>query len=328
MSYDLGFRVPAGAPPPTPADLAAYFKERPWYAVKGSQALYGNEDTGVYFTFEFEPFGAGGEEEDEEGGEAPRPDDGLQAVPLTFNVNYVRPSVFGLEAERELTAVVQRFGLSVDDPQMNGMGRGPYSPQGFLAGWNSGNAFGCRAVAGQIRKDPGSEGSFFRSVLPAAELERCWRWNLRRGALQAELGEGVFVPRISFLRREGGIRSFVVWGDAMGVALPEVDFLLLVRQQLAPRRFLLFKPQDVALARYRDLGPLLTLAEDVKDPLPHHLFRHQEPPASLVEFFRSSPVFRAGQVGVDVDKILDAELMEQALAAPPPEMQTLGGAES
>jgi hypothetical protein len=333
LSYDLDFCVPEGAPAPTTAELEAYFKGRPWYQVNGTQAFYGNEDTGVYFSFELEGESPSEDDEDPreagaEGAEAEQPADGLRPIGLSFNVNYVRPSVFGLEAERELSALVERFGLSVDDPQMNGMGRGPYSAAGFLAGWRAGNAFGYRAVVEQIRKEPGEQGSVLTTVLESGELERCWRWNIQRADLQRELGEDVFVPRISFLRRDGGIRSFVVWGDAIPIALPDVDVLMLVRQQLAPRRFLFFRPQDVAIASFADLGPLLALAQEERAPLPHRVFRYDAPPLAMVEFFRTRPRFRAAQLGVPLDKILDAELLEKALAAPPLELNTVGGDES
>src|SRR5262245_52231785 len=304
MSYDLRFWVPAGAPVPSQAELEEYFRGRPWYAMQGSQAFYGNEDTGVYFSFEL------GEPSDGEG------------VGRSFNLNYFRPSIFGLEAEREVSAVVERFSLSVDDPQIQGMGRGPYSRDGFLSGWNTGNEFGYASIVAQVKKDAGTEGSLFNTVLPAAELERCWRWNLQRADLQRELGDGVFVPRISFLRRDGGIRSFVVWGDAMAVALPDVDVLMLVRQQLAPRRLFLFKAQDVAIARFSDLGPLLALGTQVRAPVPHRVFRWDAPPAAVQEFFKGRTPFRGGQLGVPVDKVLDEELMQKALAAPPLETMT------
>lgn len=330
MSYDLDFCVPEGAPAPTTAELEAYFRGRPWYQLNGTQAFYGNEDTGVYFTFELEERSPDEDEESRAAGEGEEEDpaDGLRPIALSFNINYVRPSVFGLEAERELSALVERFGLSVDDPQMNGMGRGPYSAAGFLAGWGHGNAFGYRAVVEHIRKEPGEQAATFTTVLESAELERCWRWNLQRADLQREMGEEVFVPRISFLRWDGGIRSFAVWGDAMPIALPDVDVLMLVRQQLAPRRFLLFRPQDVAIAAFADLGPLLALAREERTPLPHRVFRYDTPPLAMVEFFQSRPRVRAAQLGVPLDKILDAELLEKALAAPPLELKTTDPAES
>jgi hypothetical protein len=320
MSYDLQFCVRAGATAPTAGELEAYFRGRPSYQLlQGSQAFYSNEDTGVYFTFDL---GVSAEEAGE--AEAAPPQDGLQAIPLSFNVNYMRPSIFGLEAESELTALVERFGLSVDDPQVHGMGRGAYSPAGFLAGWNAGNELGYRAMVAQVKQQAGSEGDLLDMVLPAAELERCWRWNLQRNDLQRELGDDVFVPRVSFLHRDGAIKSFVVWGDAMAVALPDVDYLMLVRQQLAPRRLFLFKPQDMAIARFSDLAPLLPLSTPVAAPVPHRVFRWATPPAAAQEFFTARTPFRGGQVGVPVDKVLDAELMRKALDAPPLKEMTFG----
>ena len=46
-------------------------------------------------------------------------------------------------------AFVHAFDLVVDDPQMAGMGRGEFSADGFLAGWNAGNRFAHGAIVAQ-----------------------------------------------------------------------------------------------------------------------------------------------------------------------------------
>jgi hypothetical protein len=92
-----------------------------------------NEATGVSFGFDFS-----------EGNALP-----------AFNLNSVRRHVFGLEAEPLVTAFVRQFDLEVDDPQADGMGKGPYSPERFLRGWNAGNRFGARAAA--VGDRPASE---------------------------------------------------------------------------------------------------------------------------------------------------------------------------
>src|SRR5205823_1663864 len=70
-------------------------------------------------------------------------------------------------------------------------------------------------------------------VLPAAEIERCWRWNYQRETLVDHFDESLFVPRIMFLRHDGRVVSFIVWGDAIPLALPRVDFLLLFRKEVS-----------------------------------------------------------------------------------------------
>src|SRR4030095_11660757 len=82
---------------------------------------------------------------------------------------------FGREAEPVVTDFVRNFDLLVDDPQSEGMGQGEYSPEGFLRGWNAGNAAGYRALFEmQAREDP---AGIEYDALPAADREAVWRWN-------------------------------------------------------------------------------------------------------------------------------------------------------
>jgi hypothetical protein len=131
MSYDLYFRPRTGEL--TESAFNAYFRDRPHYKMEGAQAWYQNEDTGVYFLFE---------RQDSE----PQPDDEGEAFPATLNVNYFRPSYFGLEAQPEVTAFVRAFDMTVSDPQLDGMGEGEYVAERFLTGWNKGNEFGYEAI--------------------------------------------------------------------------------------------------------------------------------------------------------------------------------------
>src|SRR5262249_30275746 len=111
MSYDLFFYRDKEQPAITGTAFQKYFRARADYQVKDSQVWYENEDTGVYFSFDY------GEREEEE---------------VSFNMNYNRPHIFGLEAELDVSAFVQFFRVLVDDPQDAGMGQGAYTSQGFL----------------------------------------------------------------------------------------------------------------------------------------------------------------------------------------------------
>ena len=57
-----------------------YFENRDRYEVANGQAWYSNDDTGVYFVFEWD------DSADGQGGPS-------------FNLNYYRPHIFGLEGE-------------------------------------------------------------------------------------------------------------------------------------------------------------------------------------------------------------------------------------
>lgn len=293
MSYDLDFLVQADRAPLAADALREYFGLRRWYEDQGSQFWYANEDTGVYFSFDV----AAAEESEL--------DDGLVPAGLSFNINYFRPHVFGLEAAQELEAVAARFSLLVDDPQIGGIGRGAFTSEGFLAGWNAGNRSGHRTLlaSGHEGHAPSAHHS-----LPAAALERIWRWNYGRGGLQEVVGSA-FVPRISFLEQGGRIQTFVVWGDAMSVALPDVDLLFLVRSRLAPRRWFR-KKDDFCLVPVSEAATLLGQGRRYGLPSPYTLFDRVDPQA--VDFFRSRTPLTEPLAGLPHDQVLTRELLEEA----------------
>ena len=290
MSYDLSFLVRNGEATPTAESFREHFRSRRGYTEQGGEFWYQNEDTGVYFSFDLHEGEDVGEDLDADG--AASVDDGLRATCLTFNLNYFRPHVFGLESEREVSALVARFSLLVDDPQNEGMARGPYSSVGFLRGWDAGNLFGHRAILGQMDKGEPSISNPRLDALPKETLESIWRWNYGRPQLQHELGDDVFVPRIQLVRDEGAPRSFVVWGDAIAVAVPDVDLLVLVRDELAPRK-LFGRKRDMCLAKAAALRPLVGLGRRVESDTPYTVFAYDAPPAAIVEFFRTQPPLAA-----------------------------------
>lgn len=300
MSYDLFFRTRAESPPLTPEAFQAWFQERPHYRVSGGEAAYGNEATGISFSFNLS---SGEELEDEEALEdeeepAPR-------IDAAFNLNYLRPHTFALEAEPEVAAFVRHFALEVEDPQVEGMGSGAYSREGFLHGWNVGNAFAHRA----FRKREADTSTPLS--LPSERIEHIWRWNHGLGALQRQLGEAVFVPRICFLEERGVPVSFVVWGDAIPIVLPEgVDRVVLVREKLATGW--LFKRRQTVV-----VDPA-TVAQWVRDfpvkegVFPYRLLDYARPPRELVRAFKALPALKGPLKPVPLEQVLDAELVVQA----------------
>ena len=99
MSYDLYFRSRSPGTRFSSEDFEAYFQPRHWYEVKNSQAWYRNNDSGVYFVFEYND-----PDTDSETGAEHETESGL--FPVSFNMNYFRPHPFGLEAEPEVAAFV------------------------------------------------------------------------------------------------------------------------------------------------------------------------------------------------------------------------------
>jgi hypothetical protein len=272
-----------------------HFTERPHYEVKESQAWYSNEDSGVYFTFDFHERDNDSEAEDERD---------PSRIPVAFNLNYFRPHAFGLEAELEVAAFVREFDLTVSDPQMSGMGDGEYSPEGFIRGWNAGNAFGYHAILSQD-----SAQTFL--TLPASQIEALWRWNFDREIRQNEIGDTAFVPRIFFFDAGGKVQTAVAWGDGMPVLLPAVDLVLVPRQRLAPRRWFRSK-DDIVVFPWRELEPIVgRFRQRSGEPSFYELF-YEATPSDIERAIREKQPPAEMPKGVAFDRILDRELLEQA----------------
>ena len=188
MSYDLFFKPQDARQKHSVNTFVDYFKRRKHYNVTDKQAIYQNIATGVYFVFNFDDAGDG---------EQPNP------YPVSFNLNYFRPHIFGLEAEPEVKFFVDTFNLVVDDPQIGGMGEGNYSTQGFLEGWNTGNEFGYQSY---LKHSPIEDPP----TLPTADIEACWRWNFALPELKQKLTAQIFVPRFMFLHRGASVVSLTL----------------------------------------------------------------------------------------------------------------------
>lgn len=283
MSYDLFFRPRAGRPMPT-RELTAWFKSRPHYAVKNGQAVYENEDTGVYFVFDF-----------------PEATTGEEVPSLAFNLNYARPACFALEAGPELDAIVGRFDFDVEDPQIDGMDEGPYMTEGFMRGWTAGNGFAVRTY----QTDANARAELL--TLPAATILRVWRWNLARKDLQARLGETVFVPKISYVVSTDRVQPAAVWADGIPITLPPVELLLLARDRLAPRRFLR-RVSDICVCTYEDAAPLLRRFGTPSDDQAYVRLNYLDAPPEVTAFFRERTA-HAALTMTSFDRVLEAELV-------------------
>lgn len=307
MSYDLFFLSRSGSELPREA-FADYFRTRPYYETKESQAWYANEDTDVYFSFdhtsETEPI-----------------DDEAPHSTATFNLNYFRPPYFALEAEPEVASFVTHFDLVVHDPQMQGMGDGDYSREGFLRGWNAGNAFAHRAIVSQ------QNGDSKIHTLPERQLITAWEWNYQRARLQDGLVEDAFVPKIISVSVDGVELSAVVWGDAIPILLPAVDAVLVARQELAPRKFFVRK-NDVAVVKWAELLPIINGFPVSDHPQRHVRLLYESPPEPVLRFVKALVPTQAVIQALAFDQVLSAELVAAARNTGPSEGVTFGPADS
>ena len=296
MSYDVLFTPAPSGPGMTAEEFFDYFSKRSNYEMNGKQAWYSNDDTGVYFSFECDT-------QIEPPSDWPEiAEEGEEWVPTvaTFNLNLNRPSFFALEAAAEVEAFVSAFRLGVDDPQVSGMGRGPFVRERFIAGWTATNEWACSAVRDETSSPP--------LIYPRDRLQRIWRWNFRRKALQQELGDRIFVPKVSFAAVEGVARTFVVWPDAMASYVPEVDVVVLAREQFASWRWFRKSP-EMLLAPWSAVASAVARYPVLPEPQPHVQLNYGAPPADLVQFVQAKwpRITKQNFAAVPQDSVLDAE---------------------
>jgi hypothetical protein len=285
MSYDLFFQF-RDSEEPLDA-FAKYFAPRPNYTLRPGQAWYSNQDTGVYFSFEWKT-----------PSEKAKEDDRHAAV---FNLNYSRPHPFALEAEPEVAAFVTRFNLSVEDPQIDGISSDAYSREDFLRGWNAGNKVACEAAFNSPSQ------SAVDLTLPTESIEKYWSWSMARRSLQSQLGENVFVPVIMFCIYQKQLQTFVSWTDAIPIALPAVDLLCLNRNQ---KRLLIFNTTSIAIAPYKSLTPHVESFPIKEGAIPYRLLSYCERPESLIKYFNDQPIVQERPELISFDRIINRELMQ------------------
>jgi hypothetical protein len=264
--------------------LLAHFSGRKHVTIAQDTVRYGSKDTGAYFFVKL------------------RCSRNLllqrTVTAAETEVNYVRPSFFGLEAEKEIAALVAAFRPQIFDSQIQGMGEGPYSTDGFLSGWNFGNLFSVRSILSS-----GSDPTLLS--MPAEELRAAWMWNYRRAELQT-LWPHCFVPIIMIFRIDGRLRRAVVWGEGMPVLLPRVDCVLVVPDGSRAKR--------IGLASWSEIVALAKRAgfDTAKDPL--ELLYLVPPPAIADWVANIAPIDEAAIKQIPPSEIIDDEVIAAARA--------------
>jgi hypothetical protein len=289
MSYDLFLFF---EPAIDHSDYQEHFAGRRHFKLQGANVGYNNPDTGVYFSIHSQTSSSG--------------DRRNKIVSAHINLNYFRPSFFGLEAEVEITALMTRFQPRIHDPQRDGMGHGPYSGEGLLRGWNCGNEFAAGAILGTHNRRT--------HTLPSCTLQRAWLWNYQRAERQRELEYFQYVPAIRPVEIHGKVGLSVVWPQVMPILLPSVDFVLVGREENGAKIIGLATMTDVTTV-LRDAAQAYPQWRGILvdcDPLSVE-YPEVEPLPQLVEWAAGLPAFDRSAMGVlNFDDIVDSELVASA----------------
>ena len=294
MSYDLFLRPRNGTL--GKKEFEAYFQGRRFYNIEAGHAAYDNDDTGVYFSFDWVDARADDEEEDGE------------FYPVAFNINYFRPSYFIVEAEIEVSAFVRALDLVVRDPQWKGMGKGEYDPKVLKSGWNAGN----QSAYDIILEEPEQRSGV--RTLPSATVLQAWRWNFEVGVRQQSVGDIKFVPRMLLLEVEGQMGSAMVWPDGVPLVATPVDWLILSGENLLRRR-----PDFAGSKRLLSWDEALqVLAPFIKQgPGPVVTFDYGEAPPEIFDFLLRLPPESLSFSRWPQNAVLDREMVERALKGLP-----------
>lgn len=216
MSYDLFFYKQKGSEIST-EKISKYLSDNIAQSDEvSSQWFYENKDTEVYFSFDYnEP------DEDIEPDEEFEPIENFDDTNFSFNLNFMRPSFFGLEAFQFVEEFCKDLNLFVLNPQSTS--EQPYKPntKEQFDNWNKTNLW--------ASKDHFKEMEC--CYLSETDTNKVWEYNFNRHTLQEKLGEQYFVPKIFFFKTKQDNKPFTlcIWTEHIPVILPTTDYILLTR---------------------------------------------------------------------------------------------------
>jgi len=217
MSYDLYFYKPKGTNL-SEEQIANYLTENLTPENEsGKQWFFENQDTEVYYSFDQnEP------EDDPESIELYESFKDFENTHFSFNLNFMRPCFFGLEAFQFVEKFMTDLNLAVLNPQS--ASENPYRPtkDELFENWNKTNMWS-------------SSDHFDKTqscYIPADKSNRIWDYNNNRSRLQNELGDQYFVPKIFYFKTKqtNEVITITSWTEHIPCVIPSADYFLLTRQ--------------------------------------------------------------------------------------------------
>lgn len=263
------------------------FEERPHYTVEGDRALYDNKDTGVYFVCEYLAVKSAFEHKGKI-----KPD-----YCFRLSMNFCRPSIFITEALHEIDELVNDVGLNFFDPQVGGVGAGPFDLDKMYDNWLELNE---KAIIDFARSLNDSDPQI--PLVPYDHMKALWEWNYTREtrdiAFKVE-GVTVNIPRLLITVYDQQAEVAVIWDFVQPIALPKVNLIL----------FPIVKEEETT-------GYSVVFFEEVVDFLEEH--KLQKSNAGYVMSYKTVPAnvqnFIDGlKVGDDIEICEMGDVMEQEI---------------
>ncbi len=178
---------------------------------ENNQWFFHNTDTEVYYTFE--------KTENEDNSESFK---NFENLNISFNLNFLRPSFFGIEAFEFVEKLIRDLDLYVFNPQSEN--EEPYKPTKteLIENWNKTNL---TASAGHFHEQT--------SYLEIEKSNSIWNYNFNRNLIQQNLGDDYFVPKMFFFKTKENNEVITVssWTEHIPNVIPFADYFLLTKVQ-------------------------------------------------------------------------------------------------
>jgi len=217
MSYDLYFYKEKDGHL-TEIDIANYLTKNLVKVDKeATQWFFQNPDTGVYYSFDQNEA-----EDDTDSIELYESFADFTNTHFSFNLNFMRPAFFGLEAFRFIEKFINDLNLFILNPQGDIEIPCKITKEELFENWNQTNL---RASADHFEE-------LGCSYIPMEKSNAAWKYNFNRGNLQAELGDSYFVPKIFFFktRKDNSVLTLATWTEHIPSVIPPADYFILWRQ--------------------------------------------------------------------------------------------------
>ena len=182
----------------------------------GNQWFFENEDTEVYYSFE-----TSDPDEDVETEDLPDSFKYFVNTGIAFNLNFIRPSFFGLEAFIFVETFINELDLFVMNPQGDDDSPSKPSKKFLFENWNKTNTW--------ASKEQFDDASLF---YPIDKSNRVWKYNYNRQQIQDEIGEDYFVSKNFFFKETltNRVVTLSMWTEHIPNVLPMSDYYLLGRK--------------------------------------------------------------------------------------------------
>ncbi len=295
MSFDIYFSPNSSDGNLNIDAIRTWFSNRPNYTLEDDNlAGYVNEETGVYFCFEFQ------DQLDEE-------DDPLCSVngkQVSFSINFLRPLFFGHEANIELKYFTEKFGLNVLNLQKEEETYQPYDEEKFIASWT-------KSSAGAFKSIQTQHPELDKIGISGAKLLNLWHWNYHRNVREENLKEDIFIPLIYLFGFGKEVYTGIVWTDGIATLIPTCEGICTYREELIPKSGLFKKMESRNdFFPWSDIKHLIEdcyykSAEYANALMPDY----EDCPKLLKKAFRNLPISDQELKIIPFDEVIDAELL-------------------